>query len=284
MYQRVFRDNAISSQQIPPSPTIAEVLAGADGNPEDLFLRSPDHFRAGGVNQAVLEAWKDVAAYSPEGPWILSWVEHSVNVEDFWASPGQPVHTVMRNHSNITPALTCFLDSALEEDLASGASILLGPCATTPALFLVYPIGAEPTKPCCIRDTRYLNAFTRALLHHPETLRHLTRWIGDYMSVADIKACYFNFCIHPDSQKYFGFRWQRKGVWYWFSSTVLIFRWNVAAYVCFIMTGAIVARLQAYNIPCMVFYDNFAVSQLPGRATPTQGASSATYVLLALGE
>ncbi|TPX52129.1 hypothetical protein CcCBS67573_g09932 [Chytriomyces confervae] len=275
--------NTISTAYVPPSPSIEEVLAGANGDPADLFLKSPDHFRAGAVNRDVLEAWRDVAAYSPQGAQILSWVEHSVNVEDFWAGPGRPAHTVIRNHTNITPDLNKFLDEALEADLASGASILLGPCESTPPPFLVYPIGIEPTKPRRIGDARYLNSFTKAPLHHPETLRHLTRWIGRFMSVADIKACYYNFRLHPDSWKYFGFRWKRQGVWCWFISTVLIFGWNVAAYVCFVMTGAIVARLRAYNIPCMVFYDDFAMGQLAGRA-PLQGAQSATYILLALGE
>ncbi|TPX73788.1 hypothetical protein CcCBS67573_g04947 [Chytriomyces confervae] len=154
----------------------------------------------------------------------------------------------------------------------------------TPPPFLVYPIGVEPTKPRRIGDARYLNSFTKAPLHHPETLRHLTRWIGQFMSVADIKSCYYNFRLHPASWKYFGIRWKRHGTWCWFLSTVLIFGWNVAAYVCFIMTGAIVARLRAYSIPCMVFYDDFAMGHLAGRRSPLQGAQSAVYVLLALGD
>ncbi|KAJ3238829.1 hypothetical protein HDU77_011465, partial [Chytriomyces hyalinus] len=60
---------------------------------------------------------------------------------------------------------------------------------------------------------------------------------------ADVKACYYNFCLKESSWKYFGFSWDYKGKKCWFVSKVLIFGWNVAAYVCFVMTEALVIVL-----------------------------------------
>ncbi|KAJ3400213.1 hypothetical protein HDU80_007178 [Chytriomyces hyalinus] len=209
---KVFGDGRHDERSVPRHPSIEDVLTGQkDGDPQLLSLRSPDHFVAGGINASRLTAWRCVTANLANGAKILNWVENSVDVEDFWASDARPVHTMQPNHGGLNHVLLSFLNATLEEDLRSGAAELVGPCETTPPPFLVYPIGVEPTKPRCIGDARYLNSFTTAPKHHPETLRHLARWARSLLTVADVKACYYNFCLKESSWKYFGFSWDYKG-------------------------------------------------------------------------
>ncbi|KAJ3378306.1 hypothetical protein HDU80_002893 [Chytriomyces hyalinus] len=165
-----------------------------------------------------------------------------------------------RQTSGLNHVLLSFLNTTLEEDLRSGAAELVGPCETMPPPFLVYPIGVEPTKPRRIGDARYLNSFTAAPKHHPETLRHLACWARSLLTVADVKACYYNFCLKESSWKYFGFSWDYKG--------------KKCSFVS-----------KSRQIKCCVFYDDFAIGELlASKGSPATRVLSATYVLLALGD
>ena len=174
-----------------PSPTARvpnaeEVLKNdADFDINCLPLRDPKHFVSGQLHNNLTN-WQ--AILGEEDDCIKNWLEHGVNVNDFFRRfkgnfkgksydceiPPKQYFPNSQNCSNHAD----FIRDELYERISTGAIRLLGRVGECVPPRIIMPLTVEPTKPRLCHDERFLNLWVKDLPFHLETLRDIPRLVG----------------------------------------------------------------------------------------------------------
>ncbi|KAI8837303.1 hypothetical protein BC829DRAFT_447705 [Chytridium lagenaria] len=269
-------------------PALVEVLAllsspsrssfrSTHVDPASLPFPDPETFVAGGVSRERSDFWEEILSYSvdDEAARIRRWISEGVTVEEFLnpkgfqgVYQGRPYSSLLPPRHiphpyTVAPAFTDFVISSFEEDVSSGARVLLSRDVTPPSdLLVVSGCVIEPTKPRKCDDCTFLNLWMMPPSFSMEGLQSLTYWTNSSSAaVIDLKSCFHNIRLHPSAYKYFG-SWGplRGGGFAWFWSTVLVFGWSPSPFVAQSLGVALTRFVRAWSIPALIWIDDVAIA------------------------
>lgn len=151
-----------------------------------------------------------------------------------------------------------FVEKTIRDGCESGAMRCWGQVGRVEPPLCVSPITIEPSKPRFCHDQRYFNLWMKPVDFSLPSIRSIPALGASFLMTFDLKAAYYNFQIHPDDVTYFGFEWD--GFYYVYN--VMPFGWSVSPCCLQSFTEAIMFFLLSFDIPGLVYLDDFAIAQM----------------------
>lgn len=238
--------------------------SGSVPNLQDLRLRDPDTFVAGGLHANPL-MWEVILKGHSKKELIINWIRNKVSITQY-ASPFEgkfkgcsyksslPPRKSFPNHSSCHK-FSDFVSSEILKRVKCGAVRLWGKvCTESAPPQLVLPLTVEPTKPRLCLDARFLNLWMKDMPFSLDRLADVPRYVykGSYMTKCDDKSGYDHVSLDVDSQSYVGFEW--KG--FWFVCTTLPFGWKISPFIYHTIGLAATNFFRSIGIPCSLYIDD----------------------------
>ena len=200
--------------------------------------------------KSALDYWENVIKAPPS---VLN-IINSGYVIDFESEP-PPIW--MNNNKSALKNKT-FVDEAVKELLSLGLieKTLVRPRAVNPL-----SVAENNGKKRLILDLSVLNEFVhyeRISLEDQRDWYHMSKHVK-YVSTYDIKSCYHQIDMHPESVTFLGFEWEIDGVSAYYVFLVLPFGLTSAPMVCKRIFRPLIIRWRSLGISTVIFFDDGVV-------------------------
>lgn len=250
-------------------PTAEAIRTGQllDRSPREAPLRREEDFVSGHLSSCY-SFWADVVLTNhPQRDTLLGWLQ-GVRISDFVdlsatgtfqgreyaAAELTPVE--LANH--VPPQHDAWVDAEVVTLVERGSIALwadVADVAAHPVPAMSLPLGVEPDNSRLFWDGTWLNLMCRRMPFRLDGVGEVAKcsWRGAHQITMGHASGLHHVPLHPDSWKYFGFRW--KGKYYvW---TVVCFGWCSSPYVYHTLSDAVAQYLQSRDVPMLACIDDF---------------------------